>query len=323
MLPLLHTTIKELLHTRGNIPRGEADVRVDRPTRQWLDALTSPTLNMFLFDIAESAEFRNASAQTTRSNGWAKTKLAPRRFDLRYLVSAISTEADDEHELLWRALAALLKFPVLPAELLPDELLALDIPINTKVGAYTDAPRPLDIWGALDLPPRAALLYTVTAPLDLEQTLEAPLVFSRALRVTRTTEADEAAGRGIDPRRITQREAARDYAPLEGVALDPRGDAADTDPQRDGTRFALAGVVRDGDGKPVAGVAVRVKGRGIESTTNSAGRFRLAELPRGRLTLVVVYGNAPPREVQAAAPWPFDATTPGIFEIVLEAESQG
>jgi hypothetical protein len=121
MLSYLHTTIQTLLHSRAGIPRGEVDVRFERPRRQWVDSLVRPTINLFLFDMAEQQEYRNVSAPPIRNGAHATTRLPPRRMELRYQISVFSSETEDEHTLLWRTQAALLRhtnFAQLPPETL-------------------------------------------------------------------------------------------------------------------------------------------------------------------------------------------------------------
>lgn len=266
MLHHLHATIRTLIHERGRIDADEIDVRFERPTRQWVESLTQPTINLFLFDLAENSDFRNASAQTSRNGSKATTRLRPRRFDLRYLVCGFSSLAEDEYQLVWRALAVLLKHTTLPPELLAEELRTLDVLVAAKVGAYAEAPRTLEVWGALDLPPRPSLLYTVTAPLDLEVAVEAPLVLSRATRFTRSTSADERMGMGINPEPITEREPYTAFrAPKNGVAVV-------------NTLVDLVGVVLDASGEPLPGVLVGIVDHMVEATTDVSGLFRLPKL---------------------------------------------
>src|SRR5215217_7812089 len=108
----IHTAIANLLYTVGGIPRSAVELRFERPTREWRDTLSGPTLNFALFELDESAEFRNATPRTTYDANRARTRMAPRRFDLRYLVTAVSSEPAEEHLLIWRALATLLKYPI-------------------------------------------------------------------------------------------------------------------------------------------------------------------------------------------------------------------
>lgn len=101
MLSLLQNVISCLLYTRGNVPQAEVDVLFDIPSRQWVESLERPAVCCYLlFDMAEVAEFRNASTQMSRANGRAVTKLPPRRVDLRYLVCAFSSSRADEQALI-------------------------------------------------------------------------------------------------------------------------------------------------------------------------------------------------------------------------------
>jgi hypothetical protein len=189
MLTELHTALQRLLEERGGIPAEDVDVTFDPPVKAWLDARTRPTVNLFLFEIEENTELRDAALQTGREAGRGTHRMPPRRFDLHYLVSALTTEYADEHLLLWRSLVTLLRHPELPAELLPDAVLSTRIPIVGKVTKPDGAPRTLDIWATLDVSPRPALLYVLTVPVDLEFATQSPLVLTRTARYADGSEA--------------------------------------------------------------------------------------------------------------------------------------
>jgi hypothetical protein len=259
MLTTLHTTIQTLLHDRGQIPADEVEITFERPTRDWVEARVRPTINLFLFDLVENTDLRRTDMQTYRGNGDAAQRMPPRRLDLRYLVSALTTVAADEHLLLWRTLATLLHYPQIPAELLPDEVRAPGVPIGAQVGKMEDAPRVLDLWSALETPLRPALLYTVTAPLDLAIEFRAPLVLTRTLRATRSAPEDERHGVGMVPSRSV---------PVTSTT-------------------SIGGVVRDRQGQPVADLTVAVEGSATQSITSDDGRFRLSHVAPGPLRLRV------------------------------------
>lgn len=200
---LLHHDVQGLL----------ADLRFDLPARQWVGSLQRPTVNFFLYDIQENTELRQPNPHAGRAKGEVAHRLPSRRFDLRYLVAAFCSVAADEQLLLWRVLAALLKHPELPVDALPEELRGLEAPLPTRVGRPDDAPRALELWNALDLPPRPALFYTVTAPLDLEVEFSAPLVLSTMTHFTAPP-----AGGVLDPALVTRRDP-ETRVPLDGLAL--------------------------------------------------------------------------------------------------------
>ena len=248
MLSEFHASLRTLVYDRGNIPADDVDIAFDVPLKAWVGARTRPTLSFFLFDIRENTELRQTSPETFRANGRGVHRLPPRRFDLRYLVSALTTVVEDEHLLIWRTLGTLMKHPTLPADLLPESIRSFGLPVTGKIAGSDDAPRPLDVWSALENPPRPSLIYVVTLPLDLELEVSAPLVLTRTERFTR-------------------------------VAL------PDASPD---VRTQIGGRIRNRKGVLVAGASVSVEGRaGSETQTDAAGEFSLKGLTPGRLTLKV------------------------------------
>src|SRR3954465_8649245 len=132
LVTTIQTTIQRLLYEHGQIDPDEVDVRFERPSRQWAESLMLPTINLFLFDIIETNDRRNGAPLVGRSNGQAQVRVPARRFDLRYMVGVFTSLMEDETTLLWRALATLLRHNPLPAEMLSEELRALDLPLHTQ-----------------------------------------------------------------------------------------------------------------------------------------------------------------------------------------------
>jgi hypothetical protein len=263
MLAELHASLQHLLRERGLIDVRDVDIEFDAPVKSWVAGRTRPTLSFFLFDIQENTDLRQTGMETSRANGRGFHRLPPRRFDLRYLVSALTTDVLDEHLLLWRALVTLMKHPVLPAELLAESIRQYDLPIQAKVTKPDEGPRPLDVWSALEVAPRPALVYVITVPVDLEVAIEAPLVLTRTAR----------------------------YGPVAGAAITP--DLA----------THIGGVVRDRKGAPVPGAQVSVEGRvAPEALTNAAGEFVLAGVPAGAVTLRVARPEGAPKLVKITVP---------------------
>ena len=182
MLNDIHDALKQLLYVRGRIDPREVDVRFEAPDEEWVNSLTRPTISFFLFDIQENTEKRETSLQTVRGNGTAQKRMPPRRLDLYYMASVLTADAGDEHQLLWRVLATLMKHQQLQPDVLPDSLKSLEPAIVTRLENKSDKPNLVEIWNALGSQPRPALCYVVTAPLDLDVTLEAPLVLTRTVR---------------------------------------------------------------------------------------------------------------------------------------------
>lgn len=264
-----------MIYERGKIAPGQVDLRFDRPTRQWADALTAPTLNFFLYEVEENPDFRNMRPRVVKSGTTATTTMPPARIDLRYIVAAFSSNIADEQQLLWRTLAVLLKYPALPSELLGEEVRALDVSLLTKLTRNGEGQPALDLWSAFDVPPRPALIYTVTAPLDPEVVIETPLVLTGTTRFLRTSPEDEAASRGFT----------RDHAVEIAASVH------------------IGGVVRDRQGAPLAGVGVAIEGRAMDPIiTNQEGRFVLGTQRPGSLALRVSRPGAEPVLVSLVIP---------------------
>lgn len=257
-----HRALEQLLRELGMVP-AEVEICYEMPTREWVDSRTQPTINLFLFEIKENRQKRETNLQTTRGSGRAERRLPPRRIDLYYMVNVFATERQDEHELLWRVLATLLKYHELPGDVLPDSLRQLAPPLTARFDDEGEGARMLQLWNALGTPPRPALCYVVTAPLDLDITLEAPLVLTRTARY-RSLAAEATA-----------------YA----------------------TRIQIGGVVRDQNGRPLDGVRVRLAESAAEgSFTGADGQFVLRGVPSGTVKLNLVDKRRVERQVEVTVP---------------------
>ncbi len=283
MLLELHTTLQRLLYERGQVDPREVDITFEAPTRERIDRLIRPAINVFLFDLQENTELRQGDFERTRSNGRVERRPPLRRFDLRYMVSALTTEVEDEHELIWRALLTLLRHPQFPAELLSEELRALEPAPTTKVSQADESQRLSSLWTALGVPPHPALYYVVTVPVDMNMVFEAPLVLTRTARYKRGH--------------------------------------ADEIPQEIGIQ--IGGVVRSEEGKPLVNVRVALEGRAaIGSETNEEGRFVLAGVPSGPVKLRVTRSDGEQKIVTVEVPQPHleaSSSDERPYDIVLEA----
>ncbi len=64
MLLELHNTIQRLIYERGNISPREVDITFEAPTRERIDKLMRPTINLFLFDLQENTDLRQSDFET-------------------------------------------------------------------------------------------------------------------------------------------------------------------------------------------------------------------------------------------------------------------
>src|SRR4029079_329765 len=98
------------------------DVAFDAPAREWSSQLSGPTVNLFLYDIRESGDYRPTEWQTDMSNGNHREVRPPMIMECSDGVTGWSRAVEDEHRLLSQVLAVLFAFPELPGDALAGRL---------------------------------------------------------------------------------------------------------------------------------------------------------------------------------------------------------
>jgi Pvc16 N-terminal domain/Carboxypeptidase regulatory-like domain len=177
-------TLRSVLLADVPIKRNEVDIAFDRPTRDWSSRLTRPTLNAFLYEIRERADLKDDVPLIARDeNGRAVRQRPPRRLDLLYLISAWTTEADDEHRILARVLASLYRFDTIAPDLLQGELKSSNYPVLARVPRQDEVSKPAELWGVIGNDHHASLTWVWTVPLDAFKPTVGPLVRTAEIRV--------------------------------------------------------------------------------------------------------------------------------------------
>jgi Pvc16 N-terminal domain len=112
---------------RATVPLGAQDVDVsfEPPDREWSAKLNRPTVNLFLWDIRKSAERARAGMEEVERDGKLVRRLALPRVELRYLVTAWTSDHGDERALLAGLMRSILAHSEMPAEYVPEALHAL------------------------------------------------------------------------------------------------------------------------------------------------------------------------------------------------------
>jgi hypothetical protein len=186
MIEDLDEVLRQLLIRDLPIKNNEVEVKFDQPKREWSSRLSRPALNLFLYDIRENQKLRQTQPmwQIDRNKDGTVTKRRkPVRVDLHYMITAWAAESEDEHRLLSRATLALLRYPNLPEDLLPESLQHQPSPIGIMVAQYDELRNPTDVWNVLDNEMRPAIVCVITMSLDPYVPTVAPLVRTRELRV--------------------------------------------------------------------------------------------------------------------------------------------
>jgi hypothetical protein len=250
MIRSLDETIKKVILEQGHFNQGDVDIRFDQPTRDWAAGLTKPAINCYLYDMRENRDLRNREWIVERQpDGQARKKIAPLRIDLSYLVTAWTTEVEDEHSVLWRVLVALASTPVLPAGMLKGELVHQPFPITTVTAQVSEAMQNLsDLWNVMENELKPAINYTVTLAVDREYVFTGPMVFTKRVDV------------------------------YPGVERPPLFAAESV--------LQVAGIVhsREDGAAPISGAEVLVVERGQRALTDRFGRYTFRNLPAGTYT---------------------------------------
>jgi len=179
-------TVKELLVQKVPIDLSAVDIKFEMPTADWAAGVSKPTLNAFLYDVRENHELRNNQRYLTRVGNLGSERRAPVRIDLSYLITAWTTDVADEHQLLGRVLATLLRYPLLPDEVLKGTMQTQPLPIQTWIGQPERTPNAWDFWSSLDGRLKAGISCVVTTSIEPHPVEEVGLVTEKVLRLQET-----------------------------------------------------------------------------------------------------------------------------------------
>jgi hypothetical protein len=263
MIENLDETIKNLLIKKGPMDPSEVDISFDTPNREWSASVSKPTINLYLYDIRENHHFRGTEWFVENNpNGTTTRKKNASRMDLSYLVTVWTNNIEDQHRLLWRVLATLFQYPVIPQELLSGPLAQQDYPVVT-VSAQPDGlfNSPADFWAALDNEIKPSINYVVTLP------LEAGIAFTAAAVRTKTVSVKPPDG------------------PVERIA------------EVVGTVHSAGKSPR-----PVVEATILAKESGFTSITDAGGRYSFPKLPEGKHTFVIIVSGKKVKEVPVTIP---------------------
>jgi hypothetical protein len=213
MLADLDETLRAML--RQELERHGFDgveIAFDAPAREWSGQLSSPTVNLFLYDLRESQQGR----ATEWANGGGREVRPPMHMECSYAVTAWTQAVEDEHRLLSQVLAVLYAFPSLPGDTMPARLAALADrhPIEGRI-AQPKADGKADFWNAVGGQYKASLDYVVTIACESGTAFErGPEVRSQSIA---TRLSDGPARTITELHRFGGTVAAADGAPVSGA----------------------------------------------------------------------------------------------------------
>jgi hypothetical protein len=234
------------------------EIAFDAPASDWSAKLTSPTVNLFLYDLRENLAQADSSPRDAHVNGANRFVPPPMRLEVTYSVTAWTKAVEDEHRLLSQVLAILFSHTSLPPDLTAGRLASASElrAIETEVGRPKE--EKADFWTSIGGRYKASVDYAIR----LE--VHSGVVFMRGPEVrTQTTRVQL-----DDAPRATMRELQRFGGVVRDGAGEPVADAWVVLPElgrwtssdRDG-RFVFDGV-RDGDHRVIARTAAGDEGAG-------------------------------------------------------------
>lgn len=272
MLNDLNETIKQLLVSGVPLDTSEIDVVFEAPTEEWSSSLARPTVNCYLYHLVENREMRHNDWEITqgrapRSNGnggnggpqhTAVRRHVPYRIDAHFMLTAWANAVEDEHRLLWRMLAALLRYQIIPSEHLQGDLAGEEWPIHIKVAQPESIMKnPSDFWSGMEVPIKPSINVICTLPLDPEMFANVPLVLTRRIRVHPELQPEQ----GYELQQVQ----------FGGwVYSRPDGGSAQV---------------------PLVGAEVTIVEKGFTTRTDEEGHFQFNRIARGRYTLRAVAGD--------------------------------
>ena len=190
MIDDLDESLKALL--RRELPPAiseQVSVSFAAPDDEFHSSVKLPAVDLFLYDIRENLELRSNEEFIQRlEDGTALRTRAPVRVDASYLITAWPSESQadpwtDEHRLLGAVMQCLLRHRTLPPALLQGALATQDPPVPVSSLQPGRLQSLGEFWQAMGGKPKAALHYTVTVAIDLDEGRPLELVADKELRV--------------------------------------------------------------------------------------------------------------------------------------------
>ena len=282
MLNDLDETIKHLLVEGVPLDLSEVDIAYDPPNQEWSGSLARPTINCYMYYMVENRELRHTDWELDRNELVRQKQTSssvahsimrrrmPFRIDCHYLITAWANAVEDEHRLLWRIMAVLMRYHEIPFDALKGELAGQEWPVQIKVAQPESIMKnPSDFWSSMEAAIKPSINFVATLPLDPSLAWELPLVLTRRVKVFP----------GLDN--------------VQGCELPP-------------IQFGGWVFVKGGDGQGLVSVPeaeVLIVEKGMRTTSDERGRFKFDAIPHGRYTL---RATAPQGQAQRAIELPGD-----------------
>lgn len=216
MLEFIDESLEGFLRAMVPLSASDVDVSFEAPDRTWSAKLNRPTVNMFLWDIKRTTDKSRTGLEEYEQDGIRMRRLALPRVELRYLISAWTSDHADERALLGGLLQTVLGHSAIPEEYVATALRTLS-PLSLQLTRSGDAK--MDLFKTLEgqLKPALDVLIVTDVDTGLGRPTGAPVV-DIGVGIT-----DRSTGASAGSRRVAG-EVRVDGAPGCTV-LSPRGSA--------------------------------------------------------------------------------------------------
>jgi hypothetical protein len=128
VLDLIDESLEAFFRATVPLDATDVDVSFEPPEREWSAKLNRPTVNAFLWDIRRSTHRAKTGMEAVERNGETVRRMALPVVELRYVVTAWTSDHGDERALLAGLMRAILAHGTIPSTFLAEPLLALEPP---------------------------------------------------------------------------------------------------------------------------------------------------------------------------------------------------
>jgi hypothetical protein len=165
MLELIDESLEKFFRATVPLSATDIDVAFDAPDREWAAKLTRPSVNLFLWDIRRSATRSKTGMATVVRDGAPQHQGAYPVVELRYVVTAWTSDLGDERALLGGLTRSLLTYTGIPREYCSDTLEHLEPPTLIMARAGEDH---MDVFKALDGKLKPGLNIVIATQFDTD-----------------------------------------------------------------------------------------------------------------------------------------------------------
>ncbi len=128
MLDLIDESLEAFFRATVPLDATDVDVSFEPPEREWSAKLNRPTVNAFLWDIRRSTHRAKSGMESVQHNGESVRRMALPVVELRYVVTAWTSDHGDERALLAGLMKSILAHNSIPSTFLAEPLLELEPP---------------------------------------------------------------------------------------------------------------------------------------------------------------------------------------------------